>query len=86
MKRIAWWGELIAGLGLMTVGFLQACSLTFGKSIISMVLWPAIGLSAILCLYRFIHLPRYWKSRQFWVIVAFCLSHEKHLGKQKPSD
>ncbi len=74
MKRIAWWGELIAGLGLMTVGFLQACSLTFGKSIISMVLWPTIGLSAILCLYRFIHLPRYWKSRQFWVIVAFCLS------------
>ena len=38
MKRIAWWGELIAGLGLMTVGFLQACSLTFDKSIISMVL------------------------------------------------
>lgn len=74
MKRIAWWGELIAGLGLMTVGFLQACSLTFGKSIISLVLWPTIGLSAVMCLYRLIHLPRYWKSRQFWLIVAFCLS------------
>ena len=38
MKKLAdrtfWWIELFAGLGFMTVGFFQDCSLTFGTAII----------------------------------------------------
>ena len=40
MKKLAdrtfWWIELFAGLGFMTVGFFQDCSLTFGTAIISL--------------------------------------------------
>ena len=72
MKRVIWWGELLAGLGLLTVGFLQDCSLTFGRPLISYVLWPTIFLAGLLCLYRVIHLKYYWKSRGFWLMVAFC--------------
>ncbi len=72
MKRVIWWGELLAGLGLLTVGFLQDCSLTFGRPLISYVLWPTIFLAGLLCLYRVIHLKHYWKSRGFWLMVAFC--------------
>ena len=72
MKRVIWGGELLAGLGLLTVGFLQDCSLTFGRPLISYVLWPTIFLAGLLCLYRVIHLKHYWKSRGFWLMVAFC--------------
>ena len=62
MKRVIWWGELLAGLGLLTVGFLQDCSLTFGRPLISYVLWPTIFLAGLLCLYRVIHLKYYWEK------------------------
>lgn len=75
MKRVIWWGELLAGLGLLTVGFLQDCSLTFGRSVISYVLWPTILLAGLVCLYRVAHLKHYWKSRGFWLLAAFCLCY-----------
>ena len=36
--RTFWWIELFAGLGFMTVGFFQDCSLTFGTAIISLAI------------------------------------------------
>lgn len=65
-------GGAAGGPGLLTVGFLQDCSLTFGRPLISYVLWPTIFLAGLLCLYRVIHLKYYWKSRGFWLMVAFC--------------
>lgn len=59
MKRVIWWGELLAGLGLLTVGFLQDCSLTFGRPVISYVLWPTILMAGLMCLYRIVHLKHY---------------------------
>ena len=46
--RVIWWLELVLKLGMLTVGFLQVSSLTFGKPIISIVLWPTFGLGGIL--------------------------------------
>lgn len=74
MKRVIWWCELLCGLGLLSVGFLQDCSLTFGRPIISLMLWPTILLCGVMCLYRLVHFRQYWSSRFFWLLVAFCVS------------
>lgn len=69
MKKLAdrtfWWIELFAGLGFMTVGFFQDCSLTFGTAIISLALWPTLFLSAAVCVYRLLHFKTYSKSHGF---------------------
>ena len=43
-----WWLELLVKFGILTVGFLEASSLTFGKPIISLFLWPTVALGGIL--------------------------------------
>ena len=79
MKKLAdrtfWWIELFAGLGFMTVGFFQDCSLTFGTAIISLALWPTLFLSAAACIYRLLHFKTYSKSRGFWLIAALCVTY-----------
>lgn len=79
MKKLAdrtfWWIELFAGLGFMTVGFFQDCSLTFGTAIISLALWPTLFLSAAVCVYRLLHFKTYSKSRGFWLIAALCVTY-----------
>ena len=69
MKKLAdrtfWWIELFAGLGFMTVGFFQDCSLTFGTAIISLALWPTLFLSAAVCVYRLYTLRRTVKAVAF---------------------
>ena len=79
MKKLAdrtfWWIELFAGLGFMTVGFFQDCSLTFGTAIISLALWPTLFLSATVCVYRLLHFKTYSKSRGFWLIAALCVTY-----------
>lgn len=74
-KTIIWWLELIAKLGLLTVGFLEASSLTFGKPVISLFLWPTVLLGSILVLVRLIHWKHYWKSKNFFLLLAFCISY-----------
>lgn len=69
-----WWWNLIIQLALLTVGFLSACSYTFGTKIISIILWPAVGMSGIAFLYRFVHLKMYAKSKLIWLMAAFICS------------
>lgn len=74
MRRLAWWLELLAGLGLLSVGFLQDCSLTFGRPVISAVLWPTLLLCGAACLLRVLQIRHYWKSKGFWLYAAFLAS------------
>ncbi len=74
-KTIIWWLELIAKLGLLTVGFLEASSLTFGKPVISLFLWPTVLLGGILVLVRLLNWKSYWKSKNFFLLLAFCISY-----------
>lgn len=39
-RKVIWWLETFVKLGILTVGFLEASSITFGKPIISYALWP----------------------------------------------
>ena len=70
-----WWLELLVKFGILTVGFLEASSLTFGKPIISLFLWPTVALGGILLINRLIHWKCYWKSKNFFLLVAFCVSY-----------
>ena len=74
MKKVMNGVEVAAGLGLLAVGFLQACSLTFGRPIISFVLWPMLALAAAVLLYRVIRFRHYTRTRLLWLMLAFCLS------------
>lgn len=70
-----WWLELLVKFGILTVGFLEASSLTFGKPIISLFLWPTVALGGILLIERLIHWKWYWKSKNFFLLAAFCVSY-----------
>ena len=74
-QKSIWWLELIAKLGILTVGFLEASSLTFGKPVISLVLWPTVFLGGILLLVRLVHWREYWRSVNFFLLLAFCVSY-----------
>lgn len=55
--------------------FLSFCSLTYGKSIISYVLWPTVTLGGIICIWKLIHIRDYIKSKGFWFSVFFLASY-----------
>ena len=74
-RNIIWWLELIIKLGLLTVGFLEASSLTFGKPIVSLFLWPTVFGGGLLMLIRLVHWNSYWRSKNFFMLVAFCVSY-----------
>ena len=65
-----WWLELLVKFGILTVGFLEASSLTFGKPIISLFLWPTVALGGILLIDRLIHWKWYWKSKDFFLLAS----------------
>ena len=68
-------GVLIFSLLFITVGFLQSCSLTFGKLIISCVQWPAVALGCLIILERLINFKHYIKTRGIILLVFFALSY-----------
>lgn len=64
---------LLFKLLFMTIGFLQASSITFGKPIISIVQWPTVALGCFLILYRVIFFKNYINTRGIWLLVIFAL-------------
>ena len=72
---VIWWLELVLKLGMLTVGFLQASSLTFGRPIISVVLWPTLFLGGMLMLYRLWRWKQYAFSANLWLLALFCVSY-----------
>ncbi len=67
--------DLIFKLLLITVGFLHASSLTFGRPIISWVQWPMFLLGAVLVLYRLLFFKKYLSSRGIVFLVLFAFSY-----------
>ena len=59
---------------MLLVGFMQTSCITFGKHIISYVLWPTVFLGGIILLYRLVKIKNYYKSRGFIFLVLFCIS------------
>ena len=75
-KRSAlWWLELLFILGMLVVGLMEACSLTFGKRIISLFLWPSVFVGAAVMVYRMISFRAYSRMRCFFLLAAFCVSY-----------
>lgn len=66
---------LVFSILFLTVGFLQASSLTFGKPIISWVQWPAVALGCLIILERLINFKHYIKTRGIILLVIFALSY-----------
>lgn len=59
----------------LTVGFLQASSLTFGKPIISFIQWPAVALGCLIILERLINFKHYLNTRGIILLFIFALSY-----------
>ncbi len=74
-KRIDKIAVLVFSLLFMTVGFLQASSLTFGKPIISIVQWPTVGLGCVILLERLINFKHYIKTRGLILLILFALGY-----------
>ena len=55
-------------------GYLQTCSFTFGKKIISFFLWPTIILGIIILIYRVIEYKRFYNDKKIIILIFFCLS------------
>ena len=73
--KTVWRLELIYILLMLTVGFMEACSLTFGKRIISFFLWPGVFLGAFILALRLVYFRSYIRMKHFWLLAAFCLSY-----------
>ncbi len=58
----------------LITGFLHACSLTFGKSIISVFQWPAVLVGGVVLLMRLCSWRQYIKNRGLWILIAFAFS------------
>lgn len=66
---------LIFKLLFLTVGFLQASSLTFGKPIISFVQWPTVALGCLILLYRFVFFKNYISTRGIVLLIIFAAGY-----------
>ncbi len=55
-------------------GYLQTCSFTFGKKIISFFLWPTIILGIIILIYRVIEYRKFYNDKKIIILLFFCLS------------
>lgn len=74
-RRLDFLGVTLFMLLFLTVGFLQASSLTFGKPIISFVQWPAIALGCVLLIVRLLNVKYYMRSRGILLLVLFGVSY-----------
>ncbi len=74
-KKIDKLAVLVFSLLFMTVGFLQASSLTFGKPIISIVQWPTVGLGCAILLERVINFKHYIKTRGIILLILFAFGY-----------
>lgn len=72
--RIAEKLEFLFKLLLLTNGFLLASSLTYGRKIISFVIWPTALLGCLLVLYRFLFFKRFLKSQGLVFLIIFAVS------------
>ena len=68
-------GEIIFKLMLLTVGFLQYSSLTFGNPVISWVQWPMLALGGVLLALRVRNWKDYAATKGFWLLLLFALSY-----------
>lgn len=66
---------LLFKLLFLTVGFLQASSLTFGKPIISLVQWPTVALGCLIIGYRFLFFKNYVNTRGIILLVIFAAGY-----------
>ena len=49
-------------------GYLQTCSFTFGKKIISFFLWPTIILGIIILIYRVIEYRKFYNDKKIIIL------------------
>ncbi len=68
-------GEIIFKLMLLTVGFLQYSSLTFGNPVISWVQWPMLAVGGVLLALRVKNWKDYAATKGFWLLLLFALSY-----------
>lgn len=74
-EKTVWVLELLFKLLFLTVGFLHASSLTFGKPIISFVQWPTIALGCVLLLYRLVFCKKYIRTRGIVFLIIFAVGY-----------
>lgn len=67
--------ELISVIGMLLVGFLQACSFTFGKKIISYCLWPTLILGFFVCLHNLFCIKKYKKDKLLGFLLLFIVTY-----------
>ncbi len=72
---IVWILEMVYIIGFMTVGFMEVCSLTFGKPVISFFLWPTLAIGGLVILSRLYHIRTFWKMKMLFLFLAFSLSY-----------
>lgn len=66
---------LLFKLLFLTVGFLQASSLTFGNPIISLVQWPTVALGCLIIGYRFLFFKNYINTRGILLLIVFAAGY-----------
>jgi ABC-type multidrug transport system fused ATPase/permease subunit len=77
INRSNFWNklELISLIGMLLVGFLQICSLTFGKKIISYCLWPTLIIGFTVCLHNLITIKKFKKDKLLGFLLLFILTY-----------
>ena len=76
--------ELIFVLLFFTVGFLQYCSVTYGKQIISFVQWPGILLGLTVLAYRVFRIRRFLQNKVIHYFIIYLSSKKiEQLNKTK---
>ena len=76
-ERLKKWDRLGTGIFtvlLLVIGFLQTCSLTFGRPVISFVQWPTLALGTVLFLERAITFPYYRRTAGIYGWILFFIS------------
>ena len=74
LERLVKIFEIFFKVGFMLYAILSYNSLTYGTVIISLIMWPVVGIGLLLLAYRIIYFKQYIKTPLIIILIAFFLS------------
>ena len=68
-------GKFFLKSGFLLYAMLSTCNLTYGKGIVSVIMWPMFVSGVVLFCIRGIHIKQYIGTPHLWILICLCGSY-----------
>ena len=74
-EKVVYRFEIFFKISFLLYAMLSTCNLTYGKGIVSVIMWPMFVSGAVLFCIRGIHIKQYIGTPHLWILICLCGSY-----------